>query len=378
MDTRILVVDDVEANRELLARRLQQQGFRVDTAQDGEQALALLAREPFDLVMLDLMMPGLDGSEVLRIMKADPELSPIPVIMVSAAGEMGNVVRCIELGAEDYLTKPINPVLLMARVGACLQRKRLHDRERELKRQLEEHNASLQEQVRAKVRELTRAQNATIFAMSRLAESRDPHAPGRLGRLREYARALAVRLSEMPGYRNIIDGDFIDAIHAATPLLDIGKVAIPDRLLGREGDVDPAEWEWVKNHTLIGGEMLRAVEREHGGNVFIRMGIEIAEGHHEQWDGSGYPRGLKGESIPLSARIVGLVDIYEELSSPRAGRTVFGHDQATSIIASGAGRHFDPGVVAAFLASEAEFVRIRANLGGPQDEAPAFMGGAGT
>lgn len=362
MDARILVVDDVEANRDLLARRLRQLGHRVEEVDGGEAALARLRATPFDLVLLDLMMPGMDGSELLRVMKGDQALAHIPVIVVSASDEIDNVVRCIELGAEDYLAKPINPVLLRARVSASLERKALHDREIELRRQLEAHNATLAEQVRAKVRELTRAQNATIFAMSRLAASRDPQAPGRLDRLREYARSLARQLGQLAPYRSVIDGAFLDAIHAATPLLDIGKVAMPDRVLCRAADLDAADWELLKRHTLIGGEMLRAVEREHAGNAFIRMGIEIAEAHHEQWDGCGYPRGLAGESIPLAARIVALADVYEELTAPRPGRTALAHDEARAVIAAGSGYHFDPEVVSAFLAAETEFVRIRARI----------------
>lgn len=357
-DARILVVDDVEANRELLARRLQHEGCRVTLAAGGGAALSLLQDQEFDLVLLDLMMPGMDGIEVLRAIKGDDRLRAIPVIMVSASDEIGNVVRAIELGAEDYLPKPFNPVLLKARVSASLQRKHLHDQEAALRRALREHNAALEERVQRQVREILSARNATIFAMSRLAESREPGSAGRLDRLRAYALALARELARRPHYRKVIDDVFLDALYAATPLLDIGKVAIPDAILSR-ADLDPAEWELMKAHTLIGGEMLRSVDRERPGNTFIRVGIEIAEGHHEQWDGSGYPHGTAGEAIPLSARIVALADTYESLTMVRAPRAAFGHDEARAIICGGAGRHFDPEVVAAFLAAEAEFVRIR-------------------
>jgi len=359
MDAHILVVDDLEANRDMLSRRLQQQGHRVHAVGDGEGALSALRAAAFDLVMLDLMMPGMDGSEVLKAMKSDEALKHIPVIMVSASDEIENVVRCIELGAEDYLPKPFSPVLLKARVGASLQKKRLHDQETRLRIQLQQNNERLEERVRAQVREITLAQNATIFAMSRLAESRDPQSGGHLDRLREYARALARELARLPCYGQVIDDAFIDAIYAATPLLDIGKVGIPDAVLIKAGRLDPAEWEVMKAHTLIGGEMLREVDREHPGNIFIRMGIEIAEGHHEKWDGSGYPRGAAGNSIPLAARIVALADVYDSLTSQRGHKQGFPHDEARQIVVGGAGRHFDPDVVQAFLAVEAEFVQIR-------------------
>lgn len=359
MDAHILVVDDLEANRDLLARRLQHQGHRVHAVADGETALAALRAEGFDLVMLDLMMPGMDGAAVLKLIKADEVLKHIPVVMVSASDEIENVVRCIELGAEDYLPKPSSPVLLRARVNACLQKKRLHDQEALLRTQLQQSNELLEERVRAQVREITSAQSATIFAMSRLAESRDPQSGGHLERLREYAKVLAQELAKLPRYQQVIDEAFVDAIYAATPLLDIGKVGIPDSVLVKAGRLDPAEWEVMKAHTLIGGETLRVVDREHPGNTFIRMGIEIAEGHHEKWDGSGYPRGTAGESIPLAARIVALADVYDSFTSLRGRRRHFSHDEARQIIVEAADRSFDPEVVQAFVSAEAELVRIR-------------------
>jgi putative two-component system response regulator len=238
-----------------------------------------------------------------------------------------------------------------------------------LRRELQESNELLEQRVRAQVRAITSAQTATIFAMSRLAESRDPGAGGRLERLREYARVLARQLGTLPRYQSLIDDAFIDAIYAAAPLLDIGKVGIPDAVLLKAARLEPAEWEVMKAHTLIGGDMLRAVDREHPGNVFIRAGVEIAEGHHEKWDGSGYPRGTAGESIPLPARIVALADVYDGLTAPRGDKQGFTHDEARQVVADGAGRHFDPDVVDAFLRSEAEFARIRRRFAEPEPAA---------
>lgn len=372
MNAHILVVDDLEANRDMLSRRLQQQAYQVDMAEDGIVALEKLGVANYDLVLLDLMMPGMDGSEVLRHMKSDEKLRHIPVIMVSASDELDNVVRCVELGAEDYLPKPFNPVLLRARVSASLQKKRLYDQEIMLRKQLQQSNELLEARVRAQVREITSAQTATIFAMSRLAESRDPEAGSHLERLREYVRALARQLATLPRYQSLIDDAFIDAVYAAAPLLDIGKVGIPDAVLIKAARLEPAEWEIMKAHTLIGGDMLRAVDREHPGNIFIRAGVEIAEGHHEKWDGSGYPRGTSGESIPLPARIVALADVYDGLTSPRGHKQSFSHDEARQVLMDGADRHFDPEVVHAFLQVEAEFVRIRRRFQDPELAAPAL------
>lgn len=370
MNAHILVVDDLEVNRDMLSRRLQQQAYQVDMAEDGVMALEKLGAASYDLVLLDLMMPGIDGSEVLQRMKADERLRHIPVIMVSASDEVDNVVRCIQLGAEDYLSKPINPILLRARVNASLQKKYLYDQEVTLRTQLQQSNELLEQRVRAQVREITSAQTATIFAMSKLAESRDPEAGGHLERLREYTRVLAQQLGTQSRYEALIDEAFIDAIYAAAPLLDIGKVGIPDAVLIKAGRLEPAEWEVMKAHTLIGGDMLRAVDREHPGNIFIRVGIEIAEGHHEKWDGSGYPRGAAGESIPLPARIVALADVYDGLTAPRGHKQSFSHDEARQVLIDGAGRHFAPDVVDAFLGVEAEFVRVRRRFQDPDLTAP--------
>lgn len=351
MKAHILVVDDLEANRDMLARRLQQLGHVVSCAESGWDALQQLANSAIDLVLLDLMMPEMDGIEVLQKIKANAHLLHLPVVMVSANDEMDNVVRCIEMGAEDYLPKPFNPILLRARVEACLQKKRSRDCE------LEQHRA-LEAKVRVQVKEISSAQQAAIFAMSKLAESRDTESSGHLERTREYCRALAQQLARTSKYQKIIDAHFVDALYAAAPLHDIGKVGVPDHIL-MKASLNLNEWEILKTHPLIGGATLRAVEAQHPGNIFIRMGIDIVEAHHEKWDGSGYPHGLRGESIPLAARIMALADAYDGFTSARENRRYFSHEEARQMIELGAGRHFDPDVVAAFISIEADMVRIR-------------------
>lgn len=364
MSAHILVVDDLEANRDMLARRLQQLGHSVICAKSGAEALNILAGTAIDVILLDLMMPEMDGLEVLRRVKNDAGIKHLPVIMISANDDMDNVVRCIEIGAEDYLPKPFNPILLRARVGACLQKKRLHDQEAALQ-------LALEEKVQAQVKEISSAQLAAIFAMSKLAQTRDTDSSTHLERTREYCRTLAQQLAQSEKYRARIDGAFTDVIYAAAPLHDIGKVGIPDHLLRKSG-LNLAEWEIVKTHPLIGGATLRAVEAEHPGNLLIRMGIDIVEAHHEKWDGSGYPHGLRGESIPLAARIMALADAYDGFTGTPSPAHCFSHEEARDMILAGSGRHFDPDVVQAFLACEAEFMRIRhqyAEAGTPADYA---------
>jgi putative two-component system response regulator len=352
MAAQILVVDDLEVNRDMLARRLRQLGHFAIAATSGREALELLHASPCDMVLLDLMMPEMDGYAVLRAIKSDPALLHLPVIMISANDEIENVIKCIESGAEDYLPKPFNPVLLRARVEASLQKKKIFDREAH-------YQSELEQRVRAQVKEITSAQLAAIFAMSKLAESRDTETGAHLERMREYCRALARQLSKLAKYRKTLDAEFVEAIYAASPLHDIGKVGIPDQVLLKAGKLNLAEWEVMKTHALIGGATLRAVDAQHPGNLLIRMGIEIAEGHHEKWDGSGYPHALRGEAIPIAARILALADVYDALTSLRCYKKAFAHEEALHIIREGAGRHFDPEVVRAFLEIEAEFIRVR-------------------
>lgn len=365
MAANIMVVDDLEANRDMLSRRLQHLGHFVTCVESGKAALQLLQDAPFDLVMLDLMMPEMDGYQVLQAIKAQPQFMHLPVIMVSANDEMENVVKCIEIGAEDYLPKPFNPILMRARVEASLQKKNMHDHEANYQRELEAR-------VRAQVREISSAQLAAIFAMSKLAESRDNETGAHLERMREYCKVLATRMAQLEKYQRVIDEDFIEAIYAASPLHDIGKVGIPDHILLKAGKLDLAEWEIMKTHAVIGGSTLRAVDEQHPGNILIRMGIDIAEAHHEKWDGSGYPHGLRGESIPIAARILALGDVYDALTSKRCYKKAFSHEDARHIIEQGGGSHFDPEVVAAFLSIEPEFIRIRQYMKDP-DESPLLV-----
>lgn len=356
---RILVVDDNELNRDMLSRRLVKQGYEVDVAEDGARALTKIEDNGFDLVLLDIQMPVLDGFGVLERLKGSEQLRSLPVIVISAQSELDNVVRCIEMGAEDYLPKPFNAVILRARIHAALEKKRLHDLEVTHRRMIEDQNQFLEERVRAQVQEIASAQLAAIFAMSKLAESKDPETGAHLERMREYCRLLSIELKRSEAYGGAVDDQFIDNIFAASPLHDIGKVGVPDDILLKPGKLDPNEWVVMQTHTKLGADTLRAVDRQHPGNTFVRMGIDIAEGHHEKWDGSGYPKGLAGEAIPLAARILALGDVYDALTSKRCYKEAFSHEKSRGIIVEGVSQHFDPVVVQAFLTIESEFVRVR-------------------
>jgi putative two-component system response regulator len=349
---RILVVDDAAANRMLLTDFITAMGHEVVTADNGKEALDLLEKHPVDLVLLDIMMPVLDGYATLDRIKDNLRTIHLPVIVISGLDEIPSTVRCIERGAEDYLTKPFNPVLLRARIDACIERKRLHDRDAFYRTELEER-------VREQVRAISETQQATIFAMSSLAESRDPETGEHLERMRAYVRVLAMRLAESPRHASVIDARFIEDLFAAAPLHDIGKVGVPDMILMKPGKLTAAEFDIMKQHTIIGAKTLRAVDRQHPGNAFVMLGIEIAESHHEKWDGSGYPNGLAGEDIPLSGRIMAVADVYDALTTKRCYKEAFSHEKSRAIIAEGRGTHFDPDLVDAFMQEENAILEIR-------------------
>jgi putative two-component system response regulator len=355
----LLVVDDNEMNRDMLVRRLKPLGYQVDTACDGGQALDMLQNGTYDLVLLDIMMPVMDGFEVLQQMKLQQRLKSVPVIMITALDDTSSAARCIDMGAEDYLTKPFDPTLLKARISSCLERKRLHDQESLYRVKIEEYNNQLQERVRQQVQEISQAQLGAIFAMSKLAESRDPETGEHLERMREYCKVLSQQLSRLPKYEIIIDNTFISDIYAASPLHDIGKVGIDDSVLLKAGKLTDQEWTVMKLHPVIGAETLREVDKQHPGNSLIRMGIDIAASHHEKWDGSGYPYGLQGTEIPLVARILALGDVYDALTSKRCYKEAFSHDKSRQIVIESSGSHFDPELVDAFIQTEEEFKRIR-------------------
>lgn len=355
----ILVVEDNEDNRDILVRRLHRDNYQVIEAENGVRALEVLAVQSVDLVLLDIMMPEMNGYQVLEALRADGRLDDFPVIVITANSDLESAVKCVELGADDYLPKPFNPTLLRARINASLEKKRLRDREREHSRLIERYNRDLEQQVRQQVKQITSAQMATIFAMSKLAESRDPETGAHLERMREYCKVLAQQLAKTDKFCQSINEAFIENIYAASPLHDIGKVGITDGVLLKPGKLDDDEWIHMRMHPIIGAETLRAVDKAHPGNEFIRTGIAIAEYHHEKWDGSGYPYGMRGEDIPLEARILALGDVYDALTSKRCYKEAYSHETTRGIVLDSCGKHFDPHIVQAFLELEDEFQRIR-------------------
>ena len=353
--TTIMVVDDTPANLALLEDLLGGRGYRVAAFPRGDLALKAAARKPPDLILLDILMPGMDGFEVCARLKADERLKDIPVLFITALSDTAAKLKAFAAGGVDYVTKPFQFDEVQARVDA-------HLRLRRLQAQLERSNQRLAEKVSAQVKEISDSQMATIFALAKLAEVRDDDTGRHIERTRTYCRLLAEKLREDPRFAVRIDERFIEDIFRAAALHDIGKVGIPDAILLKPGRLTPKAFEVVKTHCVIGARTLEEAYGSYPGNPFLRMGVDIARSHHENWDGSGYPDGLAGEDIPLAARIMALADAYDTLRSKRTYKEAFSHEKSRKIIAESAGRHFDPSVVDAFVALETEFAEMRERM----------------
>jgi putative two-component system response regulator len=354
----VLIVDDSQTNRLVLSSFVADLGHEARLATTGEDALLAIRERPPDLILLDLILPGMNGYQILSQIKREPALRNIPVLMISTVEETQQVVQCIEAGADDYLIKPFNRTLLRARIGACLEKKRLHDQQEVYRRRIEEDNHTLEQRVRDQVREITRSHLSTIFALAKLAESRDYETGKHLARIREYCRILSEWLRKQPVGQMAIDDDFIDNLYLTAPLHDIGKVGIPDSILLKPGPLTTEEFAVMKTHTIVGAATLREVELQHPGNRLLQTCIAVAESHHERWDGTGYPHGLSGTAIPLVGRIVALADVYDALTTRRPYKRAYTHELSRQEILDGRGRHFDPDVVDAFIACEQAFVAV--------------------
>lgn len=364
----VLIVEDSPIIRKLIRDQVSKFGYTPREADNGVNGLAEMRREAPDCVILDLMMPVMSGPEVLVEMQQDETLKNIPVIVVTALGDMDKIVYCIEHGAADYMQKPFRPQLLRARLDSCVERKRLNDREKQLQKELEEHNRLLEERVAAQVKQITAAQLSAIFAMCKLAESRDLETGAHLERVRETCRLIAAKCLAHPKYAPLLTPGFVDNMVTATPLHDIGKVGVSDLILQKPGRLTPEEFNVMKLHTTIGASLLREVDRQHPGNAFIAMGMDIAQSHHEKWNGSGYPNGISGDAIPLSARIVAIADVYDALTHARCYKPAIPLDESLKIIKEGSGKHFDPELLDIFVHSIDEVNRIAAELDSIQQD----------
>ncbi|MDR1870341.1 MAG: response regulator [Deltaproteobacteria bacterium] len=348
----VMVVDDEELNRKIITAMLKPQGYQVVQAVDGEDCLEKVRQNPPDLILLDIMMPKLNGFEVVTQLKSVELLSLIPIVMVTALGDVNDRVQALEVGADDFLTKPVDRMELRARVRSLLKVKAYNDHmvnyRQELEFEVRRRTLEIQETNKklAKAHEKLRgASLETIFRLSRAAEFKDEDTGAHIISMSR----ISARLAETMGLNPVT----VESILYASPMHDIGKIGIPDRILLKNGPLSEEEWPIMRLHTVYGGKIL-----ENSDIGFLRLGEVIARTHHEKFDGSGYPAGLKGREIPLAGRIVSVADVFDALMSRRPYKRAFTVEQAVTIIQEGRGRHFDPDVVDAFMGDLEKILRI--------------------
>jgi putative two-component system response regulator len=358
----VLVVDDTPENLTVIGGLLQPH-YRVLVANSGERALRLAQGTPMpDLILLDVMMPGMDGYAVLERLRAEPATQAIPVVFVTAMGADEDERRGLQLGAVDYIAKPIRPAILLARVATQLELKRARD-------WLSNHNAYLEHEVERRMRENELIKNVSLHALALLAEKRDNETGNHLHRTQSYVTALMRQVADQPRFATALGVEQQRLIAKAAPLHDIGKVGVPDRILLKPGKLTADEFVIMKTHSTIGSDAIaEAIERVLQGDAdpsvtatplaFLEVARQIARHHHERWDGSGYPDGLAGEAIPLAARLMAVADVFDALTCRRHYKPAFPLAQAEAILIEGRGQHFDPDLIDAYLAIREEFAAI--------------------
>ena len=346
---RILIVDDNATNVDIL-RRLLRKDFEVATAASGEECLSVVPTFKPQLVLLDIMMPGMDGYDACRRIKSSTVGEFVQVILVSGRGSTAERVKGYEAQADDYIVKPFDHEELLSKVRVQF---RLWDAQRQLtvaKDQLEIYASELEELVSVRTKQLTATQDMVVFALAHVVDSRDPETGEHVQRMRRYAQIIAEELADNGPYAAIVDRRFFEDLYRSSPLHDIGKVAVPDSILQKPGRLTPEEFEEIKKHVVVGGQTLEIARNQVGSGTFMDMAADIARYHHERFDGTGYCAGLQGQEIPLSARIVALADVYDALTSRRVYKPPYSPDAAREIIIRESGSHFDPVIVDAFLA----------------------------
>lgn len=332
---KILIVDDVPDNIMILMNILKED-FTVIAATGGEKALEMARQEPHpDLILLDIMMPGIDGYEVCRRLQRDPLTRDIPIIFITAKTESDDEAKGLMLGAVDYIGKPIVAGIVLARVRNHLELKR--------------HRNHLEELVAQRTHQLKKAKESVIEAMGMVAEHRDPETGAHISRTKRYVNLITWELSKLPKYHKVLTPHIVELVTHAAPLHDLGKIAIPDAILLKEGPLNPEEWSQMQTHSLIGEETISLAEQKFNDNDTLFIAKEIAGSHHERWDGKGYPRAIAGEQIPLWGRIMAVADVYDAIISRRVYKDALSHQEALAYLLKERGGQFDPEVVDAFI-----------------------------
>ncbi len=340
-EPRILIVDDVADNIHILMNILKND-YSIVVATNGEKAIDIASTAPYpDLILLDIMMPGITGYDVLNILKKNILTEGIPIIFVTAMGGADDEAKGLSLGAVDYISKPVVPELVKSRVKTHLL--------------LKQHKDYLEARIAERTEQLRKTKDAILVVMGIVAEHRDPETGEHIQRTKEYVRAMAKVMSQDSKFKEQLNPELVEIYANAAPLHDIGKVAISDNILLKPGKLTEQEFSAMKRHAIAGEETIAQAQRFLDDPACLETAKDIAGGHHEKWDGSGYPRGLKGDEIPLAARIMAYADVYDALISKRPYKLPFSHEKACAIIKEGRGTHFDPDLYEIFVQLEGQF-----------------------
>ena len=347
---KLLIVDDSKTDALMLCHMLREYDLR--TAADGVEAMAMLEKEnDIDIMILDINMPRMNGFEVLEAIRDKPQYHGLATLILTNYDEIENEIRGLELGAMDYIRKPLN-------LRSLLKRIELHSKLKSTQKALEQHNVILEHAVLERTRELNLTRDVTIQALVGLLEVRDIESSNHTRRTQWMMDALCRHIRGNQAFRDILNDAYVSELFSTAPLHDIGKVGIPDNILLKPGKLTPNEFEVMKKHTTYGVDALKLAGHGSTELSFIRTAIEIVGTHHEKYDGSGYPDGLRGQSIPLAGRLMALIDVYDALVSKRVYKPAFTHQMAMDIIGSERAKQFDPDLVDAFFEIEEEIRTI--------------------
>jgi putative two-component system response regulator len=346
----VLLCDDELMNRKVASKILHKEGFEIIEAQNGQEAIEILKRQTVDLILMDLMMPVMDGYEATRIIKEDDELSTIPLIIISALSDRNAILKCLEIGADEYLTKPFDLTDFRLRINNAIKmgvyQNMLKDHKRLLEAQVKEKTKDLQNALI----EVQNSEKDIISILGKTAEYRDNETSAHTLRVGEMAASMAQKF----GWSD----ERVELMRLAAPMHDIGKVGIEDHILLKPGKLNEEEFSRMKEHVNIGNAILSQKK-----TPLLKLAAEIALTHHEKYDGGGYPGGLRGDDIPLSGAIVAVVDVFDALLSERPYKKAFSLEKTLDIISSDSGSHFHPSVVDVFMNNLDDFLEIRRRLG---------------
>jgi response regulator RpfG family c-di-GMP phosphodiesterase len=355
----VLIADDEKSIRTLCRAVLESEGMHCDDSPDGAAALEMARQKPYDLVLLDVNMPRMEGSEVCKRLREDPPSPNMKVVMMSGGVNADNMAQLLLAGADDFITKPFSVIQLQARVKTALRLKEAQDRTDTLNRYLQESNQQLERNLGARDHTLIEARNALVLALAKLVEHRLGDDGGHLYRMQKYTRALAEEAAKTPNFTSQINPTFIELLEGCAPLHDIGKIALPDHILLKPGKLEEDERLLMQTHTTLGADTMQEIAQRHGFSLaFLQMATEVIRHHHERYDGTGYPDRLAGTDIPLAARIVCIADVYDALRTRRVYKPALSHNAALQLMLQTSNGHFDPALLQIFQKVEPTFARI--------------------